>query len=424
MAKTLNSQSVRGSEKYCPRCCNWKTFESFNQNHIASTGLHSYCKACESEIQRARYQKKPVKPSGQIIRNGSEKYCPSCQTWKSLESFCRNTPKPTGLNTKCKVCANQYRRTRYQKKLTRLHGQVICNNKKWCPICKIWKSLKSFYKDSASPTKLTSRCKECLIPKSRCYYQKIRRQRLLQPQKPNAQTIQSGKKRCSKCKTWKSLDAFNKHKTQPTGLSSACRKCSKPTPEHNRIVHLKHCFGLTLEDYDRMLESQNGQCAICGTKEPGGKRNKYFAVDHDHVTRKIRGLLCGNCNQALGAFKDSFEFLESAIQYLATVEYTPLNTTQSHVSKTSVCRRTRNYKRNYGLTIEDYDQMFEDQDGRCVICGAESPGSKRKHFFIDHDHETGKIRGLLCGHCNTALGQFKDDPVTIELAIEYLGVYV
>ena len=63
-----------------------------------------------------------------------------------------------------------------------------------------------------------------------------------------------------------------------------------------------------------MLESQNGICAICGNLETIQK--SHLSVDHDHKTNKVRGLLCRECNRALGGFKDNRILLQSAINYL------------------------------------------------------------------------------------------------------------
>lgn len=60
----------------------------------------------------------------------------------------------------------------------------------------------------------------------------------------------------------------------------------------------------------------------------------------------------------------------------------------------------------YNLTLEQYDQMFEDQNGVCAICGGINYGGRR--LVVDHDHKTGKVRGLLCHHCNMCLGQFEN----------------
>jgi hypothetical protein len=70
-------------------------------------------------------------------------------------------------------------------------------------------------------------------------------------------------------------------------------------------------YGITSDDYAKMFVKQNGVCAICG-KKPDLKLH----VDHCHKTKKVRGLLCGNCNRGLGLFKDEVESLEKAIQYL------------------------------------------------------------------------------------------------------------
>lgn len=86
-----------------------------------------------------------------------------------------------------------------------------------------------------------------------------------------------------------------------------------------RNGHLKRTFNITLEDYKRMLDSQNGVCAICLSEETRKSPNggtMHLAVDHCHTTGKIRGLLCWNCNTSLGKFKDSTENLARAIEYL------------------------------------------------------------------------------------------------------------
>jgi Recombination endonuclease VII len=76
-----------------------------------------------------------------------------------------------------------------------------------------------------------------------------------------------------------------------------------------------------------------------------------------------------------------------------------------------------NLKR-YGLTEDDYDTMYHRQNGRCAICG-KLPFNKL--LVVDHDHETGQVRDLLCGGCNSGLGMFRDDPETLEAAASYLA---
>ena len=78
----------------------------------------------------------------------------------------------------------------------------------------------------------------------------------------------------------------------------------------NRKSHLKRKYGLTLDDFDVLLASQGGGCAICGKPEPDN-------VDHDHVTGRVRGILCWNCNIGVGHFGDSEEDLATATNYVA-----------------------------------------------------------------------------------------------------------
>jgi hypothetical protein len=77
---------------------------------------------------------------------------------------------------------------------------------------------------------------------------------------------------------------------------------------------LRTTYGITLEQYNGLLENQNGNCAICGRNNLDFKR--ALAVDHCHKSEKIRGLLCNDCNIGLGMFSDSTNILKSAILYL------------------------------------------------------------------------------------------------------------
>jgi len=84
-------------------------------------------------------------------------------------------------------------------------------------------------------------------------------------------------------------------------------------------------------------------------------------------------------------------------------------------NRTKQIHRRSNLKVLYNLTIEQFNEMFERQEGGCGICTR--VGQK---LVIDHDHKTGKVRGLLCAKCNHGLGRFDDDPVKLQNAIMYL----
>lgn len=78
-------------------------------------------------------------------------------------------------------------------------------------------------------------------------------------------------------------------------------------------------------------------------------------------------------------------------------------------------------KKRYGLNQEDYKNLLDEQDGKCAICGKEEIRERR--LSVDHCHETGKIRGLLCSKCNMVLGLVNDNKDTLINALNYLGRY-
>jgi hypothetical protein len=83
--------------------------------------------------------------------------------------------------------------------------------------------------------------------------------------------------------------------------------------------------------------------------------------------------------------------------------------------------RNVQYKRRYGITIEQFDQMVADQDGRCAICREGfKPAKKKLAVHVDHCHKTQFVRGILCARCNLGLGLFKDSAEFLQKAIDYL----
>jgi hypothetical protein len=80
--------------------------------------------------------------------------------------------------------------------------------------------------------------------------------------------------------------------------------------------------------------------------------------------------------------------------------------------------RISQFKRRYGITIEQYDEMFQEQGGVCAICQQEC--STHQNLSIDHDHETGKVRGLLCLRCNHTIGRAGEDVELLLKMIDYV----
>ena len=129
----------------------------------------------------------------------------------------------------------------------------------------------------------------------------------------------------------KSLDEFFRNKHRPDGREAVCKVCQKPAareaqsrhyarvPHHMRPSRSKamRAASIGFQDFKQAFEQQNGLCAICGKPETSRYRTevKKLSVDHDHVAKKFRGLLCQKCNTRLAALED-VEFVELAMDYL------------------------------------------------------------------------------------------------------------
>lgn len=93
----------------------------------------------------------------------------------------------------------------------------------------------------------------------------------------------------------------------------------------------------------------------------------------------------------------------------------------THQEKFKQQTRNADFKKKYGITIEDYNKMFDLQKGKCAICGSHQDNLKFV-LCVDHDHTTGKVRGLLCHNCNAGIGNLKDNIDLLSKAIEYLKI--
>jgi hypothetical protein len=100
------------------------------------------------------------------------------------------------------------------------------------------------------------------------------------------------------------------------------RKLTASDPEtmaqYKRNIYLKRSYKITLQEYEELVRIQNNRCAICSSVETGrsGKAAKFWMVDHCHVSGKVRGLLCHQCNIGVGNFRDDPKLLSAAISYV------------------------------------------------------------------------------------------------------------
>ena len=140
------------------------------------------------------------------------------------------------------------------------------------------------------------------------------------------------KKMCTVCKVAKPFEDFydgykakkQRNDTNKKYPHSRCKECdharNKAYHKDNTvqvrkrqlISHRRRLYGLTEEEYSNMILSQNNICAICNKSS-----HKTLHIDHNHITGKVRGLLCSNCNMAIGLLQDDIESLTRAIEYLS-----------------------------------------------------------------------------------------------------------
>lgn len=279
----------------------------------------------------------------------------------------------------------------------------------------------------------------------------------------NDQLLKTGQYQCSRCQKIKPIAEFSPYGKRLDKPYSQCRECTNERiNRRNRERALKrrqdytrHCqlcdkpmeAGRNTERFcckaHRLFVWQVGQyhgnldkarelfktdaCEACGSPDK-------LCIDHSHLTHRVRGRLCTTCNSALGHFFESITSMENAIGYLTremTIPNLPRLEDKGHCRWCKIdlvdphpnrrfcsvaCKhRATDVKQKYGLTVEQYDWLLLHQNGTCPICkqALETP-------IVDHRHDTSEVRGLLCWHCNLALGHIQDDAMVITGLIKYL----
>ena len=174
---------------------------------------------------------------------------------------------------------------------------------KQCIKCKLVKNIDSFSKDSNKKDGLMGRCRVCIS----LYQKQWTTANKEHVKNKNAEWHELNRKRANAVR--RKYYISNKEK-----ILKKNRQKYAENPNYFKDIDLKKVYGITLEQYDQMLNTQNHACAIC--KKHKNEFAKALAVDHCHDTGKVRGLLCTNCNRALGNLKDSIDSAINAVAYL------------------------------------------------------------------------------------------------------------
>ena len=164
------------------------------------------------------------------------------------------------------------------------------------------------YKPNISKNKVKSQNIRSITRRARKL--NITTEELLKIEQEEQFKINQGLRFCNICKEWK----------LPNKTNPYCEECSiernkkNYNPEESRTKSLKLKYGLTINDYDKLLLEQNNKCYICHIHV--SKLDRSLAVDHCHKTGKVRGLLCGNCNRFLGQIDDNVDTAKRLVEYL------------------------------------------------------------------------------------------------------------
>ena len=162
--------------------------------------------------------------------------------------------------------------------------------------------------------------------------------------------------------------------------------------------------------------------------EPDKSEFDKLIINYNKNTKEtqVRGFLCKKCNikKPLDEFykKASRGNLCIACDKQKRHEYRKRPEVRE---RAYIYQMKRFYKKKYGISFEDYDEMLKKQKGLCAVCRKQntkidSRSKKTQRFHVDHCHETKKIRGLLCMKCNQGIGFFDDNILYLESCIRYL----
>jgi Recombination endonuclease VII len=206
-------------------------------------------------------------------------------------------------------------------------------------------------------------------------------------------------RRCTRCEKDLAFDQFAKSKTGRDGLHSYCRECQR---EYFKSRHIpaaplpSRTCDYCGKEYVPAIRSQRFCRAACKQRSLYWRRNP----------REQRA--CAECGTDISDQRRDKTFCSTKCASKT------LNRERPEI------RLRHRLKKQYGLTIEGYQELLDSQGGVCAICGTDEIRGFGKRLAVDHCHDTNKVRGILCGNCNRGIGAFAHEPARLEAALRYL----
>lgn len=200
------------------------------------------------------------------------------------------------------------------------------------------------------------------------------------------------------CKQDKDLTEFHKDASRPNGHCSRCKECGNKRKHKYVPVKWTEAKKKYYQDNkDKFREyKRNWRQA---NKEKSNESNKKYRDSHKE-------------SEALRHKK----YRETHQEELKAMEHARLVSRQAK-------QREWNLRKKYGVSIDEFNKMIDTQQGKCATCNCvlDLSYGQKSRFAVDHNHETGKVRGVLCNVCNISLGLIRDNVNTLQNMITYLG---
>lgn len=208
-------------------------------------------------------------------------------------------------------------------------------------------------------------------------------------------------KHCGRCDKDRPETDFAKCRAKKDGLHNWCKEC---------------CANYS-RDVARKKYKQQLDCGVCGGPLPKNKK-KFCSPECFEKHRKVH---------KKEARREWYEKNRGAVIARQRKYY---RENREEIALRERKRRRDNpdyfaekkYKEKYGITLDEYGEILKEQGGSCAICGQDR-GTRDRRMDVDHCHETGGVRGILCEPCNKGIGMFLDNPEWLESAAHYLRSY-